>query len=1729
MLRGIALFVVLSWVCLPKAQGQTITTSAITPTTYCAGASISVPFVSTGTFNSGNVYTAEISNAAGTYIGTVLGTLTSTANSGTITGTVPVTLGTATTYRVRVTSSSPVVAGTQSVTVVTVNALGINAPTFAGTTFCPGASLNVAFTLNSSCALPNTPSNNLFTAELSDAFGNFPGTNIGSLLSNTAGTIPTTIPTSAVAGNGYKIRVKSSNPGSGLTSAVSAATITINAINLNAPTTGATTYCAGATFNVAYTFVSSCAFLTGNTFTAQLSDAAGVFSGSPQVIGTVTATAAGNIPVTIPTSQVAGTGYRIRVVASNPAVTSPVSASNITINQFGINAPTFTGTSFCQGSPLTVAFTIQNSCTFPNTPSANVFTAQLSNAAGSFASPTNIGTLTSNNAGNISATIPLGTPAGAGYRIRVVSSNPTTVISPDNGTNLNIAATSGNPTVYGTTSWNGYVYSGTAFPITNNLYVGTYSENNLSFNTTSRWVNSAGPTTADASSGTAYSGCQIGSTTYSMSFKRTNFTCGYYQLDVPNHDDDVRVFIDGTLVFSHVGGCCDSHTNVWTGFLGPTSQVDLQFINFGGPGSLQVAFSTATNPMTVSPNVTMCSTSNTTLSASAPIALNYAWTPTTGLTPSNGLGASVTAAPAGNTTYTVTGTDATTGCTLTRTTNVTVVSAATVPTLTLTNSTPTICSGVNTSTLSVSGANTYTWAPAAGLSATTGTTVTANPATTTTYTVTGSTGCQTATQTATVTVQNIPATPLTTTFGNNTWNVFCHNNTTLSNYYGYYTENSLSFNTTTRWNANNGPTVANAATGLAYSGCSFGSVNYSMSFKRTNFTCGYYQVDVNYQDDYFTLLVDGVQVFQNNAFTSTVQSNVWSGFLGPASQVELRLVNNAGPGQLQVTFTPGATGPQTLSPNVTICANTTTNLSVTAAAYPGATYAWSVSPTHPSITFTPNNTTTTPTFNTTAATPSGTYTVTNTMTDAGATGCTATKTLTVTVNPLPTTAVTPTTATIVCPTQTVTLTATGANTYSWTPATGLNVTTGNTVIAQPTNTTTYTVTGNNNCATNTATSTITVVPLPAYTTFPSGTWNVYGFNSTTVGTNYQGYYTENGSGTPAYSFNTQTRWASGAAPSTANATNGNAWVGCAMSASNISLSAKRTGFACGVYQIDVPAHDDDFRLLINGVQVAQHLGCCDAHTNVWTGTLTSNSTVEFQLVQGGGGSYLQVTFTAITQPVGTNVWTGATSTDWFTASNWCSAVPTSTTDALIPAAGPVNMPLINATGATVRNITINPAIAASTYSSAIPAATLTMNSFNLDVNGNWTNNGTLTPNGGTVSFVGTGSGNTISSTGTESFNNVIINKPNGITVSTGTHQVGGTMTLTSGVVTQSGTLRFLAGSSVTGASNTSYVDGIVTKVGNSAFTFPIGKGGLYRPMGISAPSTATDTYTAQYFNTNPTGTYPNSSRAATIDHVSGAEYWMLNRTAGSSTVNVTLSWNTNSGGVGNLASLRVAAWNGSFWADQGNAGTTGNTTSGTVTGSLASALSGPYTLSTADNFNALPIVLSKQNCSIDAFGNPQITWETSTEVNSDHFEVERTLDGKTFMTVGRITAKGNSNVPQGYTFIDANAPAGRVYYRLKEIDRDGLTTTFEACALVVDGEQELQLTPNPTSKIASVRLKGAELVSIVIVNSVGQPVPAIFTVKDNVVDIDVTNYSQGLYLVHLVSTTRTATMKLIKN
>lgn len=108
------------------------------------------------------------------------------------------------------------------------------------------------------------------------------------------------------------------------------------------------------------------------------------------------------------------------------------------------------------------------------------------------------------------------------------------------------------------------------------------------------------------------------------------------------------------------------------------------------------------------------------------------------------------------------------------------------------------------------------------------------------------------------------------------------------------------------------------------------------------------------------------------------------------------------------------------------------------------------------------------------ATPAATTTYTVT----GSNGtCTNTATVTTSVNPLPT--ISASDVASICFGASTALTASGGTSYSWAPGTGLSAVSGASVIADPSVTTTYTVTGSNGVCSNTATVMVSVTPLPS--------------------------------------------------------------------------------------------------------------------------------------------------------------------------------------------------------------------------------------------------------------------------------------------------------------------------------------------------------------------------------------------------------------------------------------------------------------------------------------------------------------------------------------------------------------------------------------------------------------------------------------------------------------------------
>jgi hypothetical protein len=85
--------------------------------------------------------------------------------------------------------------------------------------------------------------------------------------------------------------------------------------------------------------------------------------------------------------------------------------------------------------------------------------------------------------------------------------------------------------------------------------------------------------------------------------------------------------------------------------------------------------------------------------------------------------------------------------------------------------------------------------------------------------------------------------------------------------------------------------------------------------------------------------------------------------------------------------------------------------------------------------------------------------------------------------------------------------------------------------------------------------------------------------------------------------------------------------------------------------------------------------------------------------------------------------------------------------------------------------------------------------------------------------------------------------------------------------------------------------------------------------------------------------------------------------------------------------------------------------------------------------SALPVELVYFRADKKGSGNV-LQWATASEQNNDYFAIERSTDGVTFYTIGSVPGVGNSSTMHQYSFVDTKSPAGTVYYRLRQVDKD---------------------------------------------------------------------------------------------
>ena len=187
---------------------------------------------------------------------------------------------------------------------------------------------------------------------------------------------------------------------------------------------------------------------------------------------------------------------------------------------------------------------------------------------------------------------------------------------------------------------------------------------------------------------------------------------------------------------------------------------------------------------------------------------------------------------------------------------------------------------------------------------------------------------------------------------------------------------------------------------------------------------------------------------------------------------------------------------------------------------------------------------------------------------------------------------------------------------------------------------------------------------------------------------------------------------------------------------------------------------------------------------------------------------------------------------------------------------------------------------------------------------------------------------------------------------------------------------------------------------------------------------------------------------------------------------------------------------------------------------------------------ALPLKLISFKGSKTANAN-NLAWITTNEKNVKHFEIERSIDGNSFVKINTVNASNNASAQQNtYSLKDMEVAIinsnTTVYYRLKIVDVDGSVMYSSIVALQPGKNGGISIYPNP-AKSGNVNinlgqnLRGNVQVKVIDVN--GRTVTtALYNVSvtgNGLLPVNVSTLGNGVYNVQVIAANATATQRLI--
>lgn len=161
--------------------------------------------------------------------------------------------------------------------------------------------------------------------------------------------------------------------------------------------------------------------------------------------------------------------------------------------------------------------------------------------------------------------------------------------------------------------------------------------------------------------------------------------------------------------------------------------------------------------------------------------------------------------------------------------------------------------------------------------------------------------------------------------------------------------------------------------------------------------------------------------------------------------------------------------------------------------------------------------------------------------------------------------------------------------------------------------------------------------------------------------------------------------------------------------------------------------------------------------------------------------------------------------------------------------------------------------------------------------------------------------------------------------------------------------------------------------------------------------------------------------------------------------------------------------------------------------------------------NVLPVTLTSFKA-VKESATTFLKWSTTSESNSNHFEVQRSKNGKNWNKIGQVASNGESSDLKNYSFTDPTPTAGENLYRLKMVDLDGTFAYSQIQSLTFEKNIQAFAYPNPATDKLLIK-DFTDVKQVMLHNMSG--VTVLTTERVAPEGIDVKHLESGMYILSM--------------